>query len=302
MIDLNIDQDYYKVLGIKRSALTQQIQKAYKDKYHQPPADQMSNIKSLKSYFIDLDRALEILTNINKRSAFDAHWTYNFLKKYAWNDQLLSEKDYKYLERFWARQHLNREIYASLNFDNFTPEYDLKWYVPFYQESFWKDVEKKEETYTPSLYSSYKNRLVFSTLTLISFFGVAFSIFFMNSLGTILFASLLTVFILLIFWSIKKFLKDWRFANEDKTLETAQIVDKWVKLEPRFFSAKYKPIYFVAYKTDNGIFYQRVSQNVFNRLKTESPVDIVVSINNPSKTMLSKTLLDFLEKKTKQEK
>ena len=302
MIDLNIDRDYYKVLGVRRTAITRQIQQAYKKKYRQPPTTDMQDTKSLRSYYIELDRALDYLTDINKRSSFDAQWTYNFLKDYAWEKQLLSEKDYKSLQRFWSRQHLNREIYASLNFDSFTPEYDLKWYVPFYQEAFWQDVKKKEETYTPSLYSFYHNRFVYALLTLVGFAGIVATAYFYDYLGLILTAVMMLAFISLTFWAARSLTIAWSFAREEKTLESAEIVDKWVKLKPRWFSSKFKPVYYVAYGNDYGTFYQRVSQNVFNRLKMEAPVDVVVSINNPTKTMLSKIFLQFLEKKAKQGK
>ncbi len=301
MIDLNIDQNYYEVLGVRRSALTRQIQQAYKKKYRQRPGSDTS-IKSLRNYFIQLDRALDTLTNINKRSTFDAQWTYNFLKNYAWERHFLTEKDYKYLQRFWSRQHLNREIYASLNFDNFTPDYDLKWYVPFYQEAYWQDVKKKEETYTPSLYYFYHRRYWYALFSLVGFVGVASSVMFMNFIGLGLAILLLAGFIMLSFWAVRSLLIAWSFAREDKTLETADVVDKWVKLKPRLLSPKYKPVYYVAYGNDYGTFYQRVSQNVFNRLKMESPVDVVVSINNPTRTMLSKPFIQFLEKKAKQSK
>ncbi len=298
MIDINIEKDYYKILGVRRSANTRQIQQAYQKRYKQPFSLNKEEFSSLRDYFLNLERALEALTDINKRSTYDAHWTYNFLKNYAWDNQLLTDNDLKHLKRFWSRLHLNREVYSSLNFDNFTPEYDLKWYIPFYQEAFWQDVKKKEKSYYKSIFHYYTNRYWFLAALFLGFVGVVASITFMNYLGLVLAVLIMLASAGLVYWSARNFFIAWTFKQEDKTIEDGLIVDKWVKLRPRLLLPKYKPVYYIAYKTDYGTFYQRVNQNIFNRLKLGMPVDVLVSLINPAKSMISKSFIEFLEKKS----
>ena len=296
MVDLNISQDYYKLLNVKRSSLTRVIQQAYKKKYSRIPQENKENIKD---YFKTLDKALDVLTDIDKRSKYDAQWTYNFLKNYAWKNQELSEKDFKAIEKFWAKQHLNREVYVSLDFDNFIANYDLKWYVPFYEEAFWKNVKQKEEIYTLSVDSLYRKRYFYLILLVVAIFSFVSSIVFYDFFGIFLSAILALGSVSVFLAIIRPLIRVFKFINKDKTIENAKVVDKWVKVKPVFLFKRYIPNYFVAYETDYGIFYQKVKPQIFDILKKDMPVDVLISVDNTDQAMITKNYLKFLMKKAK---
>nr|XP_032836449.1 dnaJ homolog subfamily C member 3-like [Petromyzon marinus] len=68
-------RDYYKILGVKRSAKKQEIVKAYRklaQQWHPDNFQSESEKKKAEKHFIDIAAAKEVLTDPEKRSKFDA--------------------------------------------------------------------------------------------------------------------------------------------------------------------------------------------------------------------------------------
>jgi len=66
-----IKQDFYKTLGVERNASDDEIKKAYRRlamKYH---PDRNPDDKSAESKFKDVKQAYEVLSNSQKRAAYD---------------------------------------------------------------------------------------------------------------------------------------------------------------------------------------------------------------------------------------
>ena len=78
-------QDYYKILGISKSANTQDIKKSYKKlamKYH---PDRNQGNKNAEKKFKEIKEAYEILSNPQKRSAYDQYGHSAFEQGYSNN-------------------------------------------------------------------------------------------------------------------------------------------------------------------------------------------------------------------------
>lgn len=67
-------QDYYKILGVERDATADEIKKAYRKlavKYH--PDRNPDNVKEAEEKFKELSEAFEVLSDPNKRAAYDRY-------------------------------------------------------------------------------------------------------------------------------------------------------------------------------------------------------------------------------------
>src|SRR5262245_40708978 len=70
-------EDYYKTLGVKRTATQEEIRKAYRRlarKYH---PDLNPGDKSSEEKFKHLSEAYDVLSDPKKREVYDKFWTYN---------------------------------------------------------------------------------------------------------------------------------------------------------------------------------------------------------------------------------
>merc|ERR1712142_1369078 len=68
-------RDYYKILGVKRSATKKEIQKAYKKlalEWHPDKFQDEEEKKAAEKKFMDIAAAKEVLTDAEKRAKYDA--------------------------------------------------------------------------------------------------------------------------------------------------------------------------------------------------------------------------------------
>merc|ERR1712098_1015763 len=68
-------RDYYKILGVKRSATKKEINKAYKKlaiQWHPDKFQDEDEKKSAEKKFMDIAAAKEVLTNADMRAKYDA--------------------------------------------------------------------------------------------------------------------------------------------------------------------------------------------------------------------------------------
>lgn len=74
-------KDYYKILGIKKSASEQDIKQAYRKlslQYHPDKNPDFNNSDTLvKTLYFDIQEAHDILTNKNSRFIYDANYSEN---------------------------------------------------------------------------------------------------------------------------------------------------------------------------------------------------------------------------------
>ena len=68
-------RDYYKILGVKRSATKKEIQKAYKKlalEWHPDKFQDEDDKKAAEKKFMDIAAAKEVLTDADNRAKYDA--------------------------------------------------------------------------------------------------------------------------------------------------------------------------------------------------------------------------------------
>ncbi len=202
--------------------------------------------------------------------------TYHFIQNFAWKKHRLSERDLPKFERFWSQHHINKELNENLDFDKFVPEYDLIWYTPFYEEYFFKQVEKKEQQYTRvhDLFASLKRSIFVTaiTATLALIVGVAMIVVNLNfivALFLILAGALGQVNVFLL-------VKQLMTLEKQSKIQQVTVVDKWIKVVPRALSKSVKYQYFVAFKYNGQVYYQQVSKDEFFKIKTGTAVKAVV--------------------------
>ncbi len=218
--------------------------------------------------FKEIDKAFAILTDTVSRSRYDALDTYNFIQNTAWTNHRLTQRDLKKLEILWTKQHINRELERTLNFDRFVPEYDLIWYVPFYQEVYHRKVEQKEARY--NFTKDYISRVFNSFIVTLV---IAALIFFLG-IGVMVFSSgfVVGVFLFLTggFGLISAYLlyKQYRALKVNVQPAEAQVVDKWIKVVPKLFSRTMKYEFYLAFKFGDKIYYQEVNYETFSKNKT----------------------------------
>ncbi len=293
---LTQNKNLYRLLGIRRSATTREIKKAYNYRMkHLNRADFKDN-SQLRDYLKQLDKAYETLLDVNKRSDYDAMEMYNFLKDIAWPDTLLSQKDLEKLKVFWAKQHLNRELARTLDFNKFSPEYDFSWYLPFYNDVYFKEVEKKEETYESAFDEAYNRRFIYIAKIVTGLLFIVLAV----ALWKFITGIIAGVFILAgAYLTIGGFINIFpvlNFWRDDKLFDSVKIIDKWVKIEPRGLLGKLYPAYYVAFETAYGTYYQQVPEKAFVNLPIGLSVDIIMARKDPDKVMISPAFLKFISR------
>ncbi len=175
-------------------------------------------------------------------------------------------------ERFWSQHHINQELRENLDFDKFVPEYDLIWYTAFYEEEFFKQVEKKEQKYTRvhDLFASLKRSIFFTaiTATIALIAGIAMIVANLNFI--------VALFLLLAgaLGQVNVFLLVKQLLSLEKLSQVVEVpvVDKWIKVVPRALSKSVKYQYFLAFQYDGKIFYQQVTKEQFFKTKTGTAV------------------------------
>ncbi len=293
---LTHNKNLYRLLGIRRNATTREIKKAYNYKVKNINRTNFKDNTQMREYLKQLDKAYDTLIDVNKRSDYDAMEMYYFLKDIAWPDKLLTQKDLEKLKVFWAKQHLNREVYKTLDFNKFSPEYDFSWYLPFYNDFYFKEVEKKEDTYEPAFDDLYNRRFLYIARIVAGLFFIGLAVALWKFITGIIAGFFILVGAYLTiggFYNIFPVLNFWR---DDKLFDSVKIIDKWVKIEPRGLLGKLYPAYFVAFETPYGSYYQQVPEKAFVNLSVGISADIIMARKDPHKVMISPAFLKFISR------
>ena len=66
-------RDYYHVLGVERSATPEEVKKAYRKLAVKHHPDKNPGDKSAEEKFKELGEAYEVLSNVDKRAAYDRY-------------------------------------------------------------------------------------------------------------------------------------------------------------------------------------------------------------------------------------
>ncbi len=258
----------YKLLNTYRSATKREIERAYKYVTDRLINSADLDSKQMLERFKEIDKAFAILTDTFSRSKYDALDTYNFIQNTAWTTHRLEQRDLKKLENLWTKQHINRELERSLNFDKFVPEYDLIWYVPFYQEVYHRKVEQKEAKYTRTRDFISKVFVSFIVTLIIA------ALIFLVGLGVMVFTASFVVGIFLFVTGsmglVSSYLlyRQYRALKANVNVVEAKVVDKWIKVLPRLFSKKLRYGFYLAFEFENKLFYQEVGIDTFIKTKT----------------------------------
>ena len=180
----------------------------------------------------------------------------------------------------------------NLDFDKFVPEYDLIWYTAFYEEEYFKQVEKKEKKYTRvhDQFASLKRSAFFTaiaatTALITGIVLIIVNLSFIAGLFLLLAGALGQVNVFLL---VKQL---WTLEKLSQVVEVT-VVDKWIKVVPRALSKSVKYQYFLAFQYDGKIFYQQVTKEQFFKTKTGTAVKARVVPDFPAVPAVIRLELD----------